>query len=313
MFGWMVLSRWIPAATALVIGMAMAGAPMPAVACSVCGCGDPLVDVSDSVPFAAPLRIALDFEVLTASAASDEEPSATERVTQVTLRPVIVYSPTEELNLVLQVPLVHKDWSRSGGEADGSMTHMGLGDIDVGARWFFFQRTSFETQSRQAIGVTGGITLPTGPNGATDNGVRVDDHAQLGTGAFGPYLGLSYAYHRDPWNLFASITGRIRTRNSYDYRYGNALQWSVRGDYRVIDEFSLELGIDGRRAARDTVLDEEQTHTGGFVLAAAPGVAVNLYEDLWLRARVQIPFITSLYGTQTVGPTYFASVQVLLR
>jgi hypothetical protein len=69
-----------------------------ALACSVCGCGDPLVDASDSVPFAAPLRLALDFEVLTQSAASDEMPLATESLTQITVRPVVVYSPVEELN-----------------------------------------------------------------------------------------------------------------------------------------------------------------------------------------------------------------------
>jgi hypothetical protein len=206
----MELSRWIAEAAVLVAG---AATPPRAAACSVCGCGDPLVDVSDSVPYAAPLRIALDFEVLTASAASDEDPAARESVTQVTLRPVIVYSPTEELNLVLQVPLVHKDWSLSRGAEEGSATHMGLGDIDVGARWFFFQRTSFESQSRQALGVTGGITLPTGPTGATENGVRLDDQAQLGTGAFGPYRGSPrYVPGQTPRQAGAAAAQRLRDR-----------------------------------------------------------------------------------------------------
>jgi hypothetical protein len=295
------------AAAALV-----AAAPHAAFACSVCGCGDPLVDVSDSVPYAVPLRVAVDFELLTATAASDEDPAAEESVTQVTVRPVVVYSPIESVNLVLQLPIVSKAWTLTGDGEDG-VTHAGLGDIDVGARWFFFEKTDFDTQSRQALGLTGGITLPTGANGATEAGVRLDDHAQLGTGAFGPYLGLSYAYHRDPWNLFTTVMGRVRTRNSYGYHYGDALQWGVRGDYRILDGLAVELGVDGRYAAFDTLDDEDQTNTGGLVLAAAPGLAVNVVDDLWLRARVQIPFVTSLHGNQTVGPTYFASVQVLLR
>jgi len=54
-------------------------------------------------------------------------------------------------------------------------------------------------------------------------------------------------------------------------------------------------------------------NTGGFLLAAAPGASVNLYGDLWLRGRVQIPFASSLNGDQSFGPTFFTSVQMLIR
>ncbi|HKA89635.1 MAG TPA: hypothetical protein VKE22_18350 [Haliangiales bacterium] len=253
-------------------------APSPALACSVCGCGD-----------------------------------ARESVTQMTLRPVIVYSPIEELNLVLQVPVVLKDWQLASPVAATSATRAGLGDIDVGARWFFWRLTSFESQSRQALGLSAGIALPTGPIGASEDGVRLDDHAQVGTGGFAPYVGASYAFHQDPWNLFVSLTGRLRTRNSYGYRYGDALTWSVRADVRVVDPLALELALDGRYAAFDTVDGQDQANTGGLVLAASPGLAVNVAGDVWLHARVQIPFATSLHGDQSVGPIYLAGVQVLVR
>jgi hypothetical protein len=282
-------------------------------ACSVCGCGDPMVDVSDSVPYATPLRLALDFEALTASAASDDDPAATESVTQVTLRPVIVWSPIDSLNLIAQIPIVRKDWSLEGGGEKASATNTGIGDLDLGVRWFFWNDRSFATMSRQSLGVSAGVTLPTGPNDATEDGMRLDDHAQLGTGSVGPYLGLAYAYHRDPWNFFASVTGQTRTRNSFGYQYGNALKWATRVDYRIADPVALELGIDGRIAAHDNVDDEEQVNTGGFVLAAAPGAAVNVGGDVWLRGRVQLPFITSLNGDQSVGPTFFVSAEVLIR
>jgi len=292
--------------------LALLVAEGPADACSVCGCGDPLVDASESVSNMTPLRIALDFEELSATAASDDDPAAQESVTQVTLRPVLVYSPIESLNLVAQIPFVRKDWSLSGGDT-ASATHTGLGDIDLGARWFFFESRSFDSMSRQAFGVSGGVTMPTGPNGATEDGMRLDDHAQLGTGSWGPYLGLNYAFHKDPWNLFATLLGQVRTTNSHGYHYGSAVKWSVRGDYRIADPVAVELGIDGRYAAMDTMNDEDQTNTGGLLLAAAPGFAVNVTENLWLRGRVQIPFFTSLNGDQSVGPTFFGSVQVLLR
>src|SRR5215470_18865995 len=85
-------------------------APAVARACSVCGCGDPLVLAGDSTPVANTVRFALEYEYLTATARSDDEPDRTESLTQMTLRPVVVYSPVSRINLVLQIPLARKDW-----------------------------------------------------------------------------------------------------------------------------------------------------------------------------------------------------------
>ncbi len=71
--------------------------------------------------------------------------------------------------------------------------------------------------------------------------------------------------------------------------------------------------FNGRYARRDSIDGEAQTNTGGLVLAAAPGVAAGLTDALWLRVRAQLPVVTSLYGEQSVSPTYFASVQYLMR
>jgi len=282
-------------------------------ACSVCGCGDPLVDASDSVSAAVRLRLALDFEHLTATAASDEIPDAEESVSQWFVRPVVVYSPIESLNLVLQVPLLRKTWALLAAGDTEETTMTGLGDVDFGARWFVWQDRNWQAQSRQAVGLSAGTTLPTGANGATLGGMRVDDHGQLGRGAFASYAGLLYAYHRDPWNLLATATGAVHNSNDYGYHYGANARWSVRGDYRLGDRLAVELGLDGRYARRDTIDGEAQENTGGLVLAAAPGVAVGMTDELWLRVRAQLPVATALYGQQTVGPTYFASVQYLMR
>jgi hypothetical protein len=279
----------------------------------VCGCGDPLVDAGDSVSNLTRLRLALDLEYLSATAASDDTPGATESIDQVMVRPVAVYSPLPQLNLVLQVPLLRKHWTVTGGGADDQQTPIGLGDLDLGARWFVWDRTRFDARSRQAIGLTAGVNLPTGSNGATSGGIRIDDHAQLGRGSFGPYVGASYAYHRDPWNTFASVTVTAHTTNAHDYRYGTGVQWTVREDYRPRDRIALELGADGRFAAHDAIAGAHQHNTGGLVLAAAPGVAFGVTDTVWLRTRAEVPVYTRLYGTQGIGVTLFASAQVLIR
>jgi hypothetical protein len=221
----------------------------------------------------------------------------------------VVWSPLEALNFVVELPFVRKDWSSEGEAA----TETGLGDVDVGLRWFFFRDVDYTSQSRQALGLIAGATLPTGPNDATAAGERLDDHAQLGTGAFGPYVGLSYAWHHDPWNLYTSASFRFHGTNDHDYHYGAAVVGTVRVDYRLDDWLALEAAVDGRWAARDSVGDEQEMSTGGTVLALAPGFAANLFGDAWLRARVQIPAVTDLYGTQSVGPTVFVSAEVLVR
>jgi hypothetical protein len=250
-----------------------------------------------------------------------------ETLTQATLRPVAVYSPIDQLNLVFQIPLVGKSWKATGEEPLVASERLGLGDVDLGLRWFLFKDVDMARLSRQGFAASLGTSFPTGSSNATENGIRVEEHAQLGTGAFGPYVGMLYAYHRDPWNAFASATAKFRTENSHGYRYGNALLWSLTSEFQVSKRVSLGLGLDGRFAGRDSQVGghshggevEEHSHsspdlvgdTGGLVLAAAPGVRVNLFGGLWLQLKAQLPVFTHLYGEQWVGPTFFSSLNLV--
>ncbi len=284
-------------------------------ACSVCGCGDPLVLAGDSMPVASTVRFALDYEWLTATARSDDQPDRTESLSQMTLRPVVVYSPAGWLNLVLQVPLVRKDWTLSGTSTEPAenVTPVGLGDVDLGARFFVWDATSIQAQRRQNLALTAGTSFPTGSDDRTVNGERLDQHAQLGTGAWGPYVGALYAFHQDPWNLSLSVTGRFRTTNAYGYRYGDAVLWSAQLRFRVVEPFAVQLGVDGRYAWRDRLAGVLQENTGGLVVSAVPGLAWNVSGPVWLLAQVQVPFATHLFGEQTVGVTAMASLQVVLN
>lgn len=301
---------------ALLVASAVLALPSVARACSVCGCGDPLVLAGDSMPVASTVRFALEYEYLTATARSDDAPDRTESLTQMTLRPVVVYSPFSRVNLVLQVPLVRKDWALSGTPTDAIETAVpvGLGDVDLGVRVFLWDATSIQAQRRQNLALTAGTSFPTGTDDTTAaDGERIDQHAQLGTGAWGPYVGALYAFHQDPWNFFLSVTGRFRTTNGYQYRYGDAVLWSAQLRYRVVEPFAIQLGVDGRYAARDLSGGVVQENTGGLVVSAVPGIAWNVGGPIWLLAQVQVPFATHLFGEQTVGVTATASLQFVLN
>ena len=302
-------------ATALVVA-SVALAPAVARACSVCGCGDPLVLAGDSMPVANALRFALEYEYLSATARSDDAPDRIETLNQMTLRPVLVYSPFSRVNLVLQVPLVRKDWALSATPTEPTETAvpMGLGDVELGVRVFLWDATSIQAQRRQNLALTAGTSFPTGRDDVTTaDGERIDQHAQLGTGAWGPYVGALYAFHQDPWNFFLSVTGRFRTTNSFQYKFGDAVLWTAQLRFRVVEAFAVQAGIDGRYAGRDRSAGVLQENTGGLVISATPGLAWNVTGPIWLLAQVQIPFATHLFGEQTVGVTASASLQYVLN
>ena len=62
-------------------------------------------------------------------------------------------------------------------------------------------------------------------------------------------------------------------------------------------------------SARDSSAGILQENTGGLVIAAAPIVKFNLYDELWLTGRAQLPVFTHLFGEQSVGPTFFTGLQ----
>ena len=293
----------------------------PVFGCSICQSGDPLAPVGTAKLDSGQVQIALHYEYLTAQARSDDNPYFIETLTQMTLRPVVAFSPWGRLSVVIQAPIVYKDFGEwfvpapgtpIDSTADFNPTRTqptGLGDVDLGIRLFALDRKDFDRFSWHRLGVSIGSSLPTGSNDAQANGERIDEHAQLGTGAFGPYGGILYAFSQDPWNFFGSVSGKFPLTNGHGYKYGAALLWSIAGEYRIIERLSLGVGLDGRYAARDVRNGEYQENTGGFVLAAVPIVKFNLYDELWLTARAQLPIATHLFGEQSVGPTFITGVQ----
>jgi hypothetical protein len=290
----------IPAALAAALALA-ALAPRPAAACSVCACGDPLLAASEVPAMAGALRLSLDGEWLQVESA--EAPGETNRLTQQTLRLAAVYSPLDRLNLAVAVPLTSKALERLGtGERLGDET--GLGDVDVGARWFAFTSANLAARRAQSLGFSLGASLPTGPRRAA-----LDEHAQLGTGSWGPYAGVLYRLGQGDLAVVASVTGRLRTENGDGYRYGSAVLWGVAGEYDLSSRVAVSLGLDGRQAGMDRAPEGPMESTGGLVMALAPAVSFALPAGLHVTARAQLPVVKRLSGEQDVGPTVSVGLQ----
>jgi hypothetical protein len=298
--------RLLVAATALAASLA----PSPARACSVCACGDPLLSASDPAAIDGRLRLQLDTEYLRIDAGNEEDPAFTDELTQWSYRLNAVYRPLESLSLSATVPVVSKAMRMSGGGASTELSDQtGLGDVEVAARWAPWRAVDLGRGRVHEVALAAGTSTPTGANSLRSGGERVDEHGQPGTGGWGPFAGIHYRFEQGRWLAFASLSGRVRTENRFDYRYGSAALWSVHGQYFPSKRVVLDLGLDGRHAAADEEAGESVPNTGGTVLAIAPGVYVNAVGRAWLFVRGQIPVRKAFRGEQDQLPSVVSGVQ----
>jgi hypothetical protein len=294
------MRRLAPLAAALALLLA---AP-EALACSVCGCGDPLVGVGQVAGPAGQFGVELDGQYLFQKAGG-EEPGTIDVLNQWSLLLTASYTPVANLNLVVTLPWVWKDMQMEmeDGTRMSSSNLNGFGDMQVGARWFFWESLDLLHGIRHTLSVSASTFIPTGKNSATDaEGIRIDEHGQVGTGGWGPNAGLFYRMQGDLWSAYAGAWGLYRTTNSYGYRFGPAALWTVAGQYQPLDWLAVALGIDGRVAGADVQDGIDVENTGGLVLAAVPAVYAKVFPGGWLLAKAQLPVATDLNGIQTIGP-----------
>ncbi len=307
-------------ALGLVAALVLAGSP-PAQACSICGCGDPLLAASDPAAITGGLRLQLDTEYLRVDAGTDGRPGFTDQLSQWSLRLNAVYRPVEPLSLFATLPLQKRTIRTVGGGTRTTASSLtGIGDVEVGARYALWSTVNFGARRVQELALSAGSSLPTGRDDARDaEGALVDPHGQLGTGGFGPFAGIHYRFEQADWIAFADLSYRIRTEAAYPdhskYRFGNAVLWSLHTQYRPVPRLALDLGLDGRHARADRAVDADGTvlsnveNTGGTVISVSPAVYGQVTGRLWLFVRAQVPVLQHLAGRQDVKPTYTTGMQ----
>jgi len=303
----------------LVVGVLVES--RPARACSVCGCGDPLLTVSDPAAITGSFRVQVDTEYLRIDAGTDGRPGHTDQLSQWSYRFNAVYRPLDALSLAATVSLVSKTIHTVGLGTDVVGSDLtGLGDIELAARYAVWHSVNLGARRVQEFAVSAGAAIPTGSHNArASDGTLIDPHGQLGTGGWGPFVGVHYRLEQGDWLAYASVSYRVRTEASFfdgsKYTFGNALLWSVHGQYLPHRRVALDLGVDGRYAnadkatAADGTLADPVDNTGGTVLAAAPGVYFNAAGGLWFFVRGQLPFYKDLFGEQDVKPSVVTGVQ----
>ena len=310
----MIFTRRSGSLLAATVVSALVAAAAPALACSICRCGDPTFNALGKDGFHAPgLRVALDWERFD----KDEGDPAVESESQVEnrLTALVSYGFSDRLSLTARVPLSWRHLVATAPDAEPESVHTsGLSDPEIFAQLRLWASPLTSPVGRRAtISLVAGVKTPWGENDVVQEGVRVDEHVQPGTGSTDAFGSLVFLYLIDRRSaLFASAGYRGTGTNGYGYRYGSSFTSNLAYEHKLGGRLDGVVELNFRHAAKDRVDDQGtlDDDTGGSLLYVTPRLLVSLGHGLVLRAGAQIPLARSLNGHQVeravanVGLTY---------
>jgi hypothetical protein len=300
----MHLRKLLSAAMALAAAVILT--PDFARACSMCRCSDPVFNaLGEGVYTNAGFHVAVDWLRQDQSQGEGED---FEHQVRNSLTLTASYSWKERLLLVAQVPYV---WAHQTG-ADGVEDARDFGDPSFYVYGRLWSSEFAGGLGRRAwLSAIFSVKTPWGENDAQEDGERLDEHVQPGTGATNLAGGLSFLYlfDADSSIYFSSLyTGT--GRNDVGYKYGNNVQVNAVYDRRLTDWLDALFEVNFLYAKRDQLdrLGLEDPNTGGNTLYLTPRIAVNVVKGLVARASAQFPVWKDLNGVQEIKPTYSAGL-----
>jgi hypothetical protein len=301
----MSLRKALSAASALALAAGL-GAPTRAFACSMCRCSDPVFSaLGEGLYSYGGFQVALDWNRLNQSEGAGPDFEAQIRNT---LTATIAYGWQDRLTVVAQVPYTFNHLTT----ADGVETADAVGDPS-----FFLSVRLWSSKFTQGLGRRAWIAAlvavktPWGNNDVTENGERLDEHVQPGTGATNLTGGLNGLYLIDAESsIYASVAYTGTGRNDFGYKYGNNVQANVVYDRKLTDFLDGLLEANFLDAQHDQVdaAGVIDPNTGGQSLYLTPRVGVHVVHGLVLRAAAQFPIWKNLNGIQDIKPAYTAGL-----
>ncbi len=300
--------------------------PLPALACSSCGCSltsDWLSQGLVSIPGTV-LSLRYDYVPQTrlqdGRAAVDRRAIAyptdheVERSTyNHYLTATLDHQFAGAWGVNVQVPGIYRPHvTTSPGDAEISRSRSGgLGDIRISARW----------QGFGGAGITGvqlGLKLPTGsfrehfiagPSAEQE----VDRGLDPGTGTTDVLAG-GYHYQRiaPKIDVIFQTLAQIALSSRAGYRPSNAANFSAGFHYTGWKGVTPQLQVNFRVAGKDSGINADPLHSGGEFLYAAPGGIIRFSPRASAFAYVQIPVYQRVIGFQLV-PAFTASAGINFR
>jgi len=291
---------------AALIAAAVLLLPNRAAACSMCRCSDPVFSaLGEGLYSYGGFQIAVDWNRLNQTEGAGPDFEAQVRNTITT---TIAYGWQERLTLVAQVPYTFNHLNT----AEGLETADAVGDPS-----FFLSVRLWSSPFTQGLGRRAWISAlvavktPWGNNDVTENGERLDEHVQPGTGATNLTGGLNGLYLIDAESsIYASVAYTGTGRNDFGYKYGNNVQANVVYDRKLTDFLDGLLEVNFLDAKHDQIdaAGVIDPNTGGQSLYLTPRIGVHVVHGLVVRAAAQFPVWKNLNGIQDIKPAYTAGL-----
>ncbi len=297
--------RWVLVFAVFPLGLVIL--PSSAGACSICRCGDPTFNaLGTNVYSAGQFHLALDWERFSKTQLTEEGGTDAEVENRYTA--TLSYSFGERFLVVARVPFSHRDLTTTLGEEREEVTTDGLSDPEFYGLVRLWSSSFGPGLGRRTwISAVFGVKTPWGRNDTRQDGVRVDEHAQSGTGSTDLFGGLSGFYLFDADSaLFASAQYRGTGRSAFGYKYGDIAMANLAYERKLSEVFDGVVELDFRHAKRDQVSADREVdpNTGGSVLYVTPRLLVNLRKGIVARLAVQVPVVERLFGVQDEKVNY---------
>jgi len=195
----------------------------PAFACSICRCGDPTFNALGNEGVSqSGLRIALDWDQLEKTQGGESE-TASLKEERMTL--LAAYGFSDRFGVFVRVPYSERDLTETEDGVSEHVQASGLADPEIyGQARLWSSGFDAEVGLRASIFAVFGTKTNWGENDASQDGERLDEHAQPGTGSTDWFAGVFGSYLLNRRSVFfASAQYRRTGRNDTGYRYGDVV------------------------------------------------------------------------------------------
>ena len=283
------------------IAGALALATAPALACSICRCGDPTFNALGKEGVAQTgLRLAFDWDQVEKTQGPPDERDA---IREQRLTALAAYGIDDRIDVFARIPFSERRLEETEGGDTEVTKASGWADPEFYAQARLWS-SGFEGDVgiRSSLYLVGGVKTDWGQNDLARDGERLDEHVQPGTGATDWFGGLSGSYQITPRSaLFASAQYRHTGRNDEGYRYGPISLLNIAYEHKLGAKWDAVLEANYRHASRDELDDSHATDpdTGGSLVYLTPRLLFDAGGGWVVRASAQIPLSQGgLYGEQ---------------
>jgi hypothetical protein len=285
----------------------LALATAPALACSICRCGDPTFNALGKEGVAQTgLRLAFDWDEVEKT---QGPPEARDAMREQRLTALAAFGINDRFDVFARIPYSERRLAETAGGATEVTNASGWADPEFYAQARLWS-SGFEGDVgiRSSLYLVGGIKTDWGQNDLSSDGERLDEHAQPGTGSADWFGGLSGSYQINPRSsFFASAQYRHTGRNDAGYRYGRISLFNVAYEHKLGTKWDAVVEANFRHAGRDEIDDSHATDpdTGGSLVYLTPRLLFDVGGGWVVRAAAQIPLSQGgLYGEQHEKPVY---------